>query len=314
MSTPHGSILIIGISQKNINEQADALITQLFNKTNHPDILDIEPLEGKKSIGIDQIRECIKFLEHKPLSAKYKAIVVKKAYLITEEGQNALLKTLEEPPTYAVIILGTKTEKAILPTVISRCKKVNRVGDSTKEESENNPDSSKKEPKIKTIAKIATKSTGTKTISNPITKKDTDTITASNSINTIKNMTIGQRLFWAEAYAKEERETIIELLEEWVTEERKVLLKHLEIHPVDYGNMLTDQAANQKQELNATKSATSSTNTPTASNTTNTQSIAQIASYNITQILTIKGDLEKTNVNTRLALEFLVTKLQNKAL
>ena len=130
-----GSILIYGESKEKRWERAKELLAGwgLENSANNPDILIADVPEDKKSIGIDQAREVKTFLQKKPFSHTYKAVIVKNADRLTTEAQNALLKVLEEPPIYANIILLTKTESALLPTVISRCQKVplnaQRVGE-----------------------------------------------------------------------------------------------------------------------------------------------------------------------------------------
>lgn len=91
---------------------------------NNPDLLIIEPQDKKKTIGIGQARSTSKFLSEKPFQHKNKVVVINKAELLTTQAQNALLKTLEEPPSYATIILSAKTENSLLETVVSRCKKV----------------------------------------------------------------------------------------------------------------------------------------------------------------------------------------------
>lgn len=91
---------------------------------NNPDVLFVHKPENKKSIGIEQIRQAIRFLDEKPLQEKIKAIVVPQANLLTKEAQNAFLKTLEEPPNFALILLGSKSSGDLLETVISRCKRI----------------------------------------------------------------------------------------------------------------------------------------------------------------------------------------------
>ena len=93
---------------------------------NNPDIITIERLEGKKSISVEEIRDkLINDVVIKPYACKYKVYIVVGAEYMTIEAQNAILKTLEEPPEYAVIILLTANEKLILPTVRSRCEIIN---------------------------------------------------------------------------------------------------------------------------------------------------------------------------------------------
>jgi DNA polymerase III delta prime subunit len=123
---PMPSILVYGgthTARKEIIEQKlDNLDLEVSE--NNPDLFVVETIEGKKSLGIKQIREVIKFLTEKPLSHDNKAVVVGKAELLTIPAQNALLKTLEESSDYVTIFLNTKTEKSLLETIVSRCKKL----------------------------------------------------------------------------------------------------------------------------------------------------------------------------------------------
>jgi len=86
-----------------------------------PDLIIIEKDKERKSIGISASREIKKFLQEKPLNKKKKTVVILSAELMTPEAQNALLKILEEPPSYAEIFLLAKTENSLLDTVTSRC-------------------------------------------------------------------------------------------------------------------------------------------------------------------------------------------------
>ena len=100
---------------------------------NNPDLLIIEPLEKKKSIGIKQVREATKFLIEKPFSHKAKVVLINRGELLTTQAQTALLKTLEEPPSYATIIVNAKTEDSLLETVTSRCRKFRVAQDDKKQ-------------------------------------------------------------------------------------------------------------------------------------------------------------------------------------
>ncbi|OGD56715.1 hypothetical protein A2V71_04180 [Candidatus Berkelbacteria bacterium RBG_13_40_8] len=77
-----------------------------------------------EAIKITDIRELIHWINLKPLHGDIKLTVILGAERMTTEASNALLKTLEEPPRYASIILVTSEEKKILPTIASRCQKV----------------------------------------------------------------------------------------------------------------------------------------------------------------------------------------------
>ena len=88
---------------------------------NHPDIIYVTH-EKPNSIGIEDIREqLIGDVAIKPYTGPYKIYIVDEAEKMTVQAQNALLKTIEEPPSYAVILLLTANEDAFLPTILSRC-------------------------------------------------------------------------------------------------------------------------------------------------------------------------------------------------
>lgn len=90
-----------------------------FESKNHPDFMCIEK-EGN-SIKIEQIRLLQKKIQEKPIIADKKVYIINEADTMTTEAQNCLLKTLEEPPEFATIILIGSQENAFLPTIKSRC-------------------------------------------------------------------------------------------------------------------------------------------------------------------------------------------------
>lgn len=87
--------------------------------TNNPDFLSVEP-DGN-NIKIQQIRQLQKQIQEKPIISNKKVYIIDDADLMTKEAQNCLLKTLEEPPEFAVIILIGSNENNFLPTIKSRC-------------------------------------------------------------------------------------------------------------------------------------------------------------------------------------------------
>lgn len=90
-----------------------------FDSNNNPDVIY---LINNKTIGIDNIRDVIlKNIETKPFKYKYKVFIIKNADLMTIQAQNAILKTIEEPPSFAVFLFLTINYKRLLPTVLSRC-------------------------------------------------------------------------------------------------------------------------------------------------------------------------------------------------
>lgn len=88
---------------------------------NHPDIINVIH-EKPGSIGIKDIREqLVDDVEIRPYSGPYKIYIINDAQKMTLQAQNALLKTIEEPPIYAIILLLTDNPDAFLPTITSRC-------------------------------------------------------------------------------------------------------------------------------------------------------------------------------------------------
>ena len=86
----------------------------------NPDIITVER-EKENSIGVGDIRKMRADVKIKPYSAAHKVYILPDAEKMTPAAQNALLKTLEEPPSYAVIFLLADGTSAFLPTIMSRC-------------------------------------------------------------------------------------------------------------------------------------------------------------------------------------------------
>lgn len=102
------------LSQNDLSPQPDVLI------------LNTEP-----SIKIEAIRQLEKFLSHKPYQNDQKIVFIPQADQLTLPAQNALLKTLEEPPAHSLIILVSPHQNQLLPTIISRCEIHQLIPDSS---------------------------------------------------------------------------------------------------------------------------------------------------------------------------------------
>lgn len=87
-------------------------------KLTHPDIFYMK--EGEK-LGIEQARKIKEHFSLKPYQAKGRAVILEDASNLTTEAQNALLKTLEEPPPDGIIVMCASSEANFLPTILSRC-------------------------------------------------------------------------------------------------------------------------------------------------------------------------------------------------
>ena len=109
---------IDGIGKKKLSQELSKILLDTENVENSPDYINIYP-DGN-SIKIAQIRRLQTDIIVKPHN-QYKIYIINQAESMTIEAQNALLKTLEEPPEYAIIILITSNKEALLDTIKSRC-------------------------------------------------------------------------------------------------------------------------------------------------------------------------------------------------
>jgi DNA polymerase-3 subunit delta' len=91
---------------------------KLFFSKSNPDFIELEP-EGT-SIGVDSIRDLQRDISIKPMYSNHKVYLIPDADRMTIQAQNSLLKTLEEPPDYAVLILTTSNFETLLETIRSR--------------------------------------------------------------------------------------------------------------------------------------------------------------------------------------------------
>ena len=83
----------------------------------HPDVIEIDAASNR---GIDDIRDLINKVKYAPIKGKYKVYIIDEVHMMTSEAFNALLKTLEEPPSNVVFILATTEPFKLMPTILSR--------------------------------------------------------------------------------------------------------------------------------------------------------------------------------------------------
>lgn len=114
-----------GIGKKKLSDEFAKLLLKTDTLNTCVDYKYIKKFEGKKNILIEQIRkDLVDDVYIAPATSDYKVYVIDDADDLNAESQNALLKTLEEPPSYVCIILITENIQNFLPTVISRVKQV----------------------------------------------------------------------------------------------------------------------------------------------------------------------------------------------
>lgn len=99
------------------NDHRDIILKKISNQ-NHPDLLRLTSEDA--DIKIEQIRDMQRWLSIPPLESGKKIVVIENADHLNSACSNSLLKTLEEPPSYALIILQTGSVSRILPTIRSR--------------------------------------------------------------------------------------------------------------------------------------------------------------------------------------------------
>ncbi|MBP6948969.1 MAG: DNA polymerase III subunit gamma/tau [Candidatus Pacebacteria bacterium] len=88
---------------------------------NPEDIIEIDAASNR---GIDEIRELREAVRTAPFSSPYKVYIIDEAHMLTKDAANALLKTLEEPPSHVVFILATTDPDKLPQTIVSRCQKI----------------------------------------------------------------------------------------------------------------------------------------------------------------------------------------------
>lgn len=96
----------------------------LLEAGTHPDMLVIEPSGAADMIKVEQIREAVHFLSQTPQISDWKVVCVSDAHRMNINSANALLKILEEPPGNSLLILVSDRPQLLIPTVRSRCRKL----------------------------------------------------------------------------------------------------------------------------------------------------------------------------------------------
>lgn len=113
------TFLIVGGNKKKREIKAEEILDiRISGQENNPDFFHLEPL---LSIGIEEARNLQKFLQLKAYGVGKKLVYISEAQFLTEEAQNALLKTLEEPAENCLLVLSAPDDSLLLPTIVSRC-------------------------------------------------------------------------------------------------------------------------------------------------------------------------------------------------
>jgi DNA polymerase III subunit gamma/tau len=85
--------------------------------------LDVLEIDGASNRGIEEIRELRDTVKYAPATSKFKIYIIDEVHMLTKEAFNALLKTLEEPPSHVKFMFATTEPEKVLPTILSRCQR-----------------------------------------------------------------------------------------------------------------------------------------------------------------------------------------------
>lgn len=110
------------------------IVAKLINGFNEDDdastSLNIYELDAASNNSVDDIRNLVEQVRYPPQYGKFKVYIIDEVHMLSNAAFNAFLKTLEEPPSYAIFILATTEKHKIIPTILSRCQifDFNRIG------------------------------------------------------------------------------------------------------------------------------------------------------------------------------------------
>ena len=87
--------------------------------------LDLIEIDAASRTGVDDMRELLESVQYRPSQGKFKVYLIDEVHMLSIQSFNALLKTLEEPPSHVVFILATTESNKIPKTIVSRCLQFN---------------------------------------------------------------------------------------------------------------------------------------------------------------------------------------------
>lgn len=120
--TSMAKLLAQGVNCTNMNGDVCNACDNCLEQTrgNHPDIIEIDAASNN---GVEEIRTLISKVKYTPIMGKYKVYIIDEVHMLTQGAFNALLKTLEEPPSHVIFILATTEIQKVIPTIVSRCQR-----------------------------------------------------------------------------------------------------------------------------------------------------------------------------------------------
>src|SRR5579862_4594166 len=97
------------------------------------DDIDVIEIDAASNTGVDNVREIIENSQYRPARSRFKVYIIDEVHMLSKSAFNALLKTLEEPPSHVKFILATTEPEKVLPTILSRCQRYDFRNISSKE-------------------------------------------------------------------------------------------------------------------------------------------------------------------------------------
>ena len=107
------------------------IVAKMINEMEGDEVsMNIFELDAASNNSVDHIRSLTDQVRYPPQSGKYKVYIIDEVHMLSNQAFNAFLKTLEEPPPYAIFILATTEKHKVIPTILSRCQiyDFNRIG------------------------------------------------------------------------------------------------------------------------------------------------------------------------------------------
>jgi DNA polymerase III subunit gamma/tau len=120
--TTNARILAKTINCQNITAEIEACDQcESCKSFNTSSSFNIHELDAASNNSVDDIRNLVDQVRYPPQAGKYKIYIIDEVHMLSNQAFNAFLKTLEEPPSYAIFILATTEKHKIIPTILSRC-------------------------------------------------------------------------------------------------------------------------------------------------------------------------------------------------
>ena len=121
--TSVAKIFAKAVNCENTKDGSPCGVCETCKKIGEGRTLDVIEIDAATNNGVDNMREVIEEVKYSPTDTKYKVYIIDEVHMLSSGAFNALLKTLEEPPEYAIFILATTEPHKVLPTIKSRCQK-----------------------------------------------------------------------------------------------------------------------------------------------------------------------------------------------